>query len=65
MRSPLPIDLRLIDEFHVGFVDQGGGLERISLRFSSEVLPGQVVQLLIDGRKQPIDGRAIRRFDVA
>jgi hypothetical protein len=65
VRTPPPIDGRLIHEFQVRLMYQGRRLKRYPLRFFPEETAGQVSQLLIDGRKQAIDCRPIPHFEVA
>jgi hypothetical protein len=38
----------LVDQAKIGFVDQGGGLQRVLAAFAPEVAAGQAVQLVID-----------------
>ncbi len=55
VRTPLPIDSRLIHEFQVHLVHQGRRLKRNPFRLLAEKPAGQVSQLLINGCKQAID----------
>src|SRR5262249_10730058 len=53
------------DEPQVGFVDQGGGLERLPGRLLGHPLCGQLTQLLVDERQQLLGGVRVALLDGA
>ena len=55
--ATLPIDAGLIDQFHVSFVDQCGGLQSVALRFASHATTGHQAQFRVDpGRETSQSG---------
>src|SRR5262249_39384881 len=48
----------------VGFVDQGGGLQRLAPRFVGQALSSQLGQFVVDQRQQLLGGAGIALFDV-
>ncbi len=59
MSPVLPIDLGLVDEPHIGFVDQRGRLQGMARPFPAQMMIGQPAQLSIDERQQVIERAAI------
>ena len=54
--APLPIDVSLVHQFQIGFVHQGGRLQRARL-FPAKKPLRNVPQLLIDGREESVGHR--------
>jgi hypothetical protein len=59
----LPIDARLTDEFHVGFVNQRGWLKSMVLSLPVQISRGKRSQFAVDVRKQLLYGKAVPRFE--
>jgi hypothetical protein len=55
----LPIDAGLVDEFHVGFVDEGGGLEGVVEAFLGEVVAGQSAEFVVNEREELVGGTLV------
>jgi hypothetical protein len=65
VRASFPIDLRLIDEFHVRLMHQCGGLQHMIGPLSLHVSLGQIVQLGIDKRQKVIGRPAVAISDAS
>jgi hypothetical protein len=50
-----PVDVSLVDQFHVGLVDQCGGLEGMARAFPSQLARGDAAHFVIDERQQSIE----------
>ena len=48
MRTIGPLHVFLIHETNVGFIDERGGLERVTFSFAAHVAAGKPVQLVVD-----------------
>ena len=55
----LPGDARLVDEAEIRLVDDGRRLERVARALSPELALGDLAQLRIDERHEPLDGRRV------
>ena len=58
MRAVLPGDVHL-DELDERFVDDGGGLQSVAGPLALHVAAGAVAQLLINERRQPLEGTGV------
>ena len=59
MSTALPLDALDLDQPEVGLVDQRGGLKRVIGPLAAHVTGGQATELLMDERKQLIQGRFV------
>ena len=48
VRAALPVGPRLVDEFEVGLVDEGGRVECMTVALAPEALPGHRLQFIVD-----------------
>jgi hypothetical protein len=55
VRSVTPLDVPLVDEAHVGFVDESRWLERLSGDFTSHLSRGYAPKVVVDDRDQLIE----------
>jgi len=54
-----PMDVLLVDEPNVSFVDQGGCLERVAFSFPAHVTAGEPVQFVVDQWIQLVECRLV------
>jgi hypothetical protein len=59
VRLALPVDARLIDELHVGFVDEGGRLEGVVVAFLGEVMAGEGAEFIVDEGEEFVSGTTV------
>ena len=59
VRPVLPLDVLPVDKPDVRLVHQRRGLEHVSGPFARHVVRRQPMQVLVDGRRQAIEGRLI------
>src|SRR5262245_30365554 len=59
LRAVSPIDSCLVDQPQPGFVNQSGGLQRVSRVFPAKVIVGYSPQLLINNGKELIERRPV------
>ena len=59
MRAILPVQISLVNQAHVGFVDQRRGLQRVVRPLQSHVPVSQPVQFLMDERRQSVERRFV------
>lgn len=64
MRPVSKIDSLGIDESQKGFVDQGGGAERVIRALAAQAEPCQPPELFVDERYQPVQGFAVTRSPI-
>ena len=55
MCAILPVHALVIDQAHVGFIDQGRGLETVAGALAFHVAPRQAVQFVINDGGQPLE----------
>jgi hypothetical protein len=51
----LPLHPFVVDKPHVGFVDEVGGLQAVTVALSLHVTPGQAMQLFVNNGSQPFE----------
>jgi NAD-dependent dihydropyrimidine dehydrogenase PreA subunit len=56
VRTICPVDVLLIDETNVGFVDQCGGLQSVTLAFTTHVTAGEAMEFVVNERIQLVEG---------
>jgi hypothetical protein len=59
VRTIGPVDVPLIDQANVGFVDEGGGLECVTSSLPAHVAAREAMQFFIDQRVQLVECRLI------
>ena len=64
MDAALPGGLALVDEAHVGFMDEGSGLQGVVATFAAEVALGQTAEFLVDERRELIERRLVALLPV-
>src|SRR5262249_31727359 len=61
----LPFDVLLLDQAEIGFVDERGGLQRVTGTLPLEVALSQPAQFVIDQRDELVKGRPISLAPIA
>ncbi len=59
MGAILPLHALVVDQTHVGFIDQGGGLEAVTGALASHVAAGEAAEFVVDDGSQPVERGAI------
>ncbi len=59
MRAIFPVQISLVNQPHVGLVDQRRSLERVVRTLQSHVPVGQPVKFLMDERRQSVERRFV------
>src|SRR5580700_11041506 len=59
MSAILPLHALVVDEAHVGFIDQGGGLQTVTRALAPHVASGEAPEFVIDDGGQPVERGSI------